>query len=58
MSIESPNYYNRNDRELYDKLFYHNNNGVPLTEQQERFCITMYHMEEYACGLGGDLDEI
>lgn len=54
MSLGKPNYYSRQDRELYDKLFYHNNNGVPLTEQENRFCITMYHMEEYDTGYGGD----
>ena len=58
MSLEHPNYYNRADRELYDKLFYKDNGGKPLREQEERFCITMYHMEEFACGLDGDKDEI
>ena len=56
MSLEKPNYYSRQDRELYDKLFYHNNNGVPLTEKENRFCITMYHMEEYISGYGGDYE--
>lgn len=56
MSLENPNYYSRQDRELYDKLFYYNNNGVPLTEQENRFCITMYHMEEYNSGYGGDYE--
>lgn len=54
MSLESPNYYNSDDRALYDKLFYHNNDGKPLTEQEEEFCKSMYHMEEVACGLDGD----
>lgn len=56
MSLTNPNYYDRQDRELYEKLFYHNNNSKPLTEQENRFCITMYHMEEYNSGYGGDYE--
>lgn len=56
MSLEHPDYRDRQDRILYEKLFYHNNNGVPLTEQENEFCKTMYHMEEYASGLGGDYE--
>lgn len=58
MSLDNPNYNNTQDRILFDKLFYHNNNGIPLTPTQERFCKTMYHMEEYASGLDGDDYEI
>lgn len=52
MSLERPNWNDRHDMELYDKLFYHQ--SKPLTEQEKEFCTTMYHMEEYACGLDGD----
>lgn len=54
MSLETPNWYDYRDRDLFDKLFYKNNNGIPLTPKQEEFCTTMYHMEEYASGLDGD----
>lgn len=56
MSITNPDYRDFKDRILYEKLFYHNNNGVPLTRDEEEFCKTMYHMEEYASGLGGDYE--
>lgn len=61
MSLEQPNWYNTQDRLLYDELFYHDV-GRPLTEDEERFCNTMYHYEEYASGLDGgfendDVDE-
>lgn len=54
MSLEKPNWFDAQDRQLYDELFYHDNHGKPLTEAEERFCTTMYHFEEYASGLGGD----
>jgi hypothetical protein len=54
MSLEQPNWNNRQDRTLYNLLFYKDNNGKPLTEQEERFCTIMYHFEEYASGLDGD----
>lgn len=47
------NYYNRQHRELYDKLFYQDI-GRPLTEEENEFCKAMYHAEEFACGLDGD----
>jgi len=53
MSLERPNWNDFNDRQLYDKLFYHDNDGKPLTEKEKRFCTTMYHYEEYASGLDG-----
>lgn len=43
---------NRQHRELYEKLERKPDNE--LTEEERRFCITMYHMEEFACGLDGD----
>ena len=56
MSIESPNYYNSHDRALFyelEKMPYET-----LTEEQRKFFNTMYHMEEYACGLDGDFEDI
>ena len=48
-----PNWYDRTHRDLYNKLFYQEV-GRPLTEEENEFCKTMYHFEEYACGLDGD----
>ena len=47
------NWYNWQHRELYNKLFYQSIDR-PLTEEEEEFCKTMYHFEEFACGLDGD----
>lgn len=52
MSIEKPNWGDRADRELYFKLFY-SKQDKPLTDVEKEFCKTMYHLEEYACGLDG-----
>ena len=46
------NYNDRRHRDLYMKLFYQKMDR-PLTEEEERFCISMYHAEEFACGLDG-----
>lgn len=46
-------WYNRQHRELYDRLFYQKMDR-PLTEAENEFCKQMYHAEEYACGLDGD----
>ena len=46
-------YYNRQHRELYNKLFYYKMDR-PLTKEEKDFCTRMYHLEEYACGLDGD----
>lgn len=54
MSLKNPNWYDRQDRELYDKLFAFASNGHDMSEEEWEFCKTMYHMEEYACGLDGD----
>ena len=51
MSLEKPNWYSLEDRKLYDELFHHQTK--PLTEQEEEFCKTMYHFEEFVCGLDG-----
>lgn len=56
MSLERPDYRNFQDRQLYDKIFYHDI-GRELTEKEKQFCKTMYHMEECACGLDGTYDE-
>ena len=56
MSIESPNYYDFHDRALFNEL-----EKLPyevLTTEQRKFFHTMYHMEEYACGLDGDFENI
>ena len=53
MSLKNPNWNDYSDRQLYNRLFYYNNNGKPLTEQEEEFCKTMYHFEEFASGLDG-----
>ena len=47
------NWYNRQHRELYDKLFY-GKLERELTDEENEFCKAMYHMEEVACGLDGD----
>ena len=52
MSLEHPS-WTWNDFQLYKELFY-SNIGRELTEEEEEFCKTMYHLEEYACGLDGD----
>ena len=55
MSLEHPSYCNSEDRQLYDKLFYNNKSKLEnLTEEEQDFCKTMYHFEEYVCGLDGD----
>ena len=54
MSLEQPNYKDSKDRYLFDMLFYQNNSGKELTEQEKSFVTKMYHMEEYESGLDGD----
>lgn len=49
---ETPNWYNRSHRDLYNRLFYQKMDR-PLTEAEEDFCKRMYHAEEYAHGLDG-----
>lgn len=46
-------WYNRQHRELYNKLFYQEMNR-PLTKEEHDFCVAMYHAEEFASGLDGD----
>lgn len=52
MSLESPSWNNRQDRELYEKLFYESKEKK-LSEKEKQFCTIMYHLEECACGLDG-----
>lgn len=55
MSLERPNWYDMKDRELYYDYFY--NSDKPLSKypkKEQDFIKTMYHMEEFACGLDGD----
>lgn len=54
MSLKNPNWFDRNDRELYYQLFYMDSNGYEMSEDEREFCKTMYHFEEYANGLDGD----
>lgn len=46
-------WYNRQHRELYNKLFYQEMNR-PITKEEHDFCVAMYHAEEFASGLDGD----
>lgn len=52
MSLESPNYYDSQDKALYEELF--NKPDEQLTEVEKSFVRSMYHMEECAAGLDGD----
>lgn len=51
MSLESPR-YDYQDRALYDELLC--KDSKELTKEEKEFIKTMYHLEEYACGLDGD----
>ena len=44
---ESPDWYDSNHRDLYYKLMQKEN----PTDEEERFCTRMYHLEEGAAGL-------
>lgn len=48
MSLTNPNYFDRNDRELFDDLFYKRDNRKPLTQTESNFVNDMLTMEEYA----------
>lgn len=55
MCLKSPNWNDRNDRELYYKMFY-SKDAKPLkeySEDEQNFIKAMYHAEEFACGLDG-----
>lgn len=49
MSLEKPNWFNGDDRRLYDKLFYQNKDWPNnLTPEEDEFVNTMYCFEQYA----------
>lgn len=57
MSLENPNWSDYHDREMFDKLFYHDI-GRELTDIEKKFCRDMYYYEECAAGLdGADIQE-
>ena len=45
--------WSREDRELYNELFYGYTPYHKLSEKEQEFCKIMYIMEEYAYGLDG-----
>jgi len=51
MSLKSPNYYSSKDTKLYNELM--SKKYEDLTEEEQDFCKSYYHQEEYACGLDG-----
>ena len=57
MSLTRPDYNSRDDRILYDELFYHDNSDKVLTQQEKDFITSMYHQEEFMCGLDGDIED-
>lgn len=52
MSFEFPNYYNTQDRQLYDKLWSESATRE-LTKAEHDFVCDMYHQEEFMSGLDG-----
>lgn len=52
MSLYYPDWNNTEDRQRYDEIISKKNKN--LTAKEREFQITMYHMEEFACGLDGD----
>ena len=53
MSLEHPNYYNSQDRKLYDELV-NESFKRELSREESMFVNAMYHMEEVDAGLDGD----
>ena len=53
MSLDMPNYYNSEDRRLYDELV-NESFKRELTREESMFVSAMYHMEEFDAGLDGD----
>lgn len=53
MSFKCPNYYNSQDRQLYEQLV-NESFKRELTEKERDFVNTMYHQEEFDAGLDGD----
>lgn len=53
MSLEHPNFFNSQDRQLYYEL--ERQVGTrEFTKEEDKFFKTMYHMEEFDAGLDGD----
>ena len=53
MSLEHPNFFNSQDRQLYYEL--ERQIGTrEFTKEEDYFFKTMYHMEEVDAGLDGD----
>lgn len=53
MSLDMPNYFNSEDRRLYDELV-NESFKRELTKAESMFVSDMYHMEEVDAGLDGD----
>ena len=53
MTLDIPNYYNSEDRRLYDELV-NESFKRELTKAEKMFVNCMYHQEEYDAGLDGD----
>lgn len=53
MTLDIPNYYNSEDRRLYDELV-NESFKRELTKAERMFVNYMYHQEEYDAGLDGD----
>lgn len=53
MSLERPDFNSYADKVLYDNLLC--KNSEELNEVEKDFIKTMYHFEEFACGLDGDI---
>ena len=53
MSLEHPNFFNSQDRQLYYEL--ERQIGTrEFTKEEDKFFKTMYHQEEFDAGLDGD----
>lgn len=52
MSLKNPS-WTQKDILLYNQLFY-KGEWETLTDEEKNFCKTMYHLEEYVCGLDDD----
>lgn len=46
MSLEKPNWFDYQDRQLYRKLCYESENWPNLTEQENEFIKSMYYFEQ------------
>lgn len=52
MSLERPNWNNKEDRELYYSFPSEEKLGRKYTEEEKHFFRSMYHFEEEANGIG------